>query len=691
MTRCPNPRCQTDYPAGTVQCTNPFCQCLLPEAVVAGRYRIETLIGMGGMGAVYRASDTFEVQQVALKILSFAKAKDMDTAVERFRREARYAHQLRHKNIVPVLNFGQDDKLLYLAMPLVTGGTLKELLKAESPLPIPQAQRYLNELADAIDAIHNHPQQIVHRDIKPSNLLIHQNDGRLVITDFGIARAMQQEKALTQRGWRLGTEHYMAPEQEHGKAKPASDIYSMGVIGYQMLTGLLPFQAVIRNHAAGLPAPSALNHALPAAVDPVILQAINVDPAKRFRTAREFADALNTALALTQAPEPDTGNDIWTVPTISVRAGAGPAQGPVPAPASPLNANVIVHTIIPDNPCGNCGRANRSTSHFCRHCGHSLGETSPLVTDVCQVGYLSNIGQQAHDNQDTLLIVQGLCNTLQPPPRPFSLLAVADGQGQAPLLEGPLEQATGAQDVAGLAPVSRLAIETITDVLLPLLCTPTTTQSLPSTPIGGGLPSTSTSISRLQPTKQTDEERIEQWMRNAVRQANQVIYHCNADYDATMASTLASLILYKRRLYLANVGDSRAYCYNQKMGLQQIGHSSNNQHIAQTPVGTGIEANLTPTTPVKAQISNSLADDDTIKHSLGQQYQIAIELFKRDVEVDDLILLCTNSLWRMLDNEHLQKILALGGDTQRLAHTLVEAANTAGGTGNISAIVVRIQ
>src|SRR5579859_4853549 len=311
--RCPNPRCQAEYPARTFQCTNPLCQCLLPEAVVAGRYRIETLIGMGGMGAVYRASDTFEVEQVALKVLSPAKIMtDMDTAVERFRREARYAHQLHHKNIVPVLNFGQDGKLLYLVMPLVTGGTLKELLNTENPLPTPQAQRYLNDLADAIDAIHHHPQQIVHRDIKPSNLLIHQEDGRLVVTDFGIARAMQQEKALTQRGWRLGTEHYIAPEQEHGKAEPASDIYAMGVIGYQMLTGLLPFQAVVRNHAAELPPPSVLNPALPPTIDPVILRAINIDPVKRFGTAREFADALNTALA----QEQDTDYDPWSAPTI---------------------------------------------------------------------------------------------------------------------------------------------------------------------------------------------------------------------------------------------------------------------------------------------------------------------------------------------------------------------------------------
>src|SRR2546421_12917228 len=230
MPRCPNPRCQLDYPPGSIQCANPSCQCILPEAVVAGRYRIETLLGIGGMGAVYRASDTFEMQQVALKIISAATStSDSAIAIERFRREARYAHQLHHKNIVPVLNFGQDGTLLYLVMPLITGGTLKAMLKAEQPLPTAMAQRYLSELGEAIDAIHAHPRQIIHRDIKHSNLLIHQDDGRLVVADFGIARALQ-EQALTQRGWALGTEHYVAPEQEKGKAEPASDIYSMGVV-----------------------------------------------------------------------------------------------------------------------------------------------------------------------------------------------------------------------------------------------------------------------------------------------------------------------------------------------------------------------------------------------------------------------------------------------------------------------------
>src|SRR6266700_1407972 len=440
MPRCQNPRCRTDYPPGTYRCTNPHCQCLLPDAIVAGRYRIETLLRIGGMGAVYRASDTFEMQQVALKIISASTSNSgIAIAIERFRREARYAHQLHHKNIVPVLNFGQDGTLLYLVMPLITGGTLKGMLKAEQPLPIPLAQRYLNELADAIDMIHAHPQNIVHRDVKPSNLLIHQDDGRLVVSDFGIARAMQKERPLTQEGWALGTEHYTAPEQGQGNAEPASDIYSMGVIAYQMLTGLLPFQAIVRSRGAKLPPPSELNPSLPPAVDAVIFRAIETDPAMRYSSARAFADALNAALQ--SAP-------LSATPTMF---------------ATNNNANVIVRTIIPENPCSDCGQENRSSSRFCRRCGHKLDDTSPLVTEVCQVGYVSDTGRRfvAEDNEDMLLIVQGLCANLAPPPRPFGLFGVADG------LRGPQGKSAGGHEGR------RLVLETLVGVLLPLLATPT--------------------------------------------------------------------------------------------------------------------------------------------------------------------------------------------------------------------------
>src|SRR5579884_4125718 len=588
MPRCPNPRCSTDYPPGTFKCVKPNCQCLLPEAIIAGRYRIETLLGLGGMGAVYRASDTFEMQQVALKVISTAsRTMDEATAVERFRREARYAHQLRHKNIVPVLNFGQDGSLLFIAMPLVTGGTLKDLLKAELPLPTQQAQQYLNDLADAVDAIHNHPQQIVHRDIKPSNLLIHQDDGRLVVTDFGIARAMQQEKPLTQRGWTLGTEHYIAPEQEQGKAETASDIYSMGVIAYQMFTGLLPFQAVVRNKAARLPTPSELNIALPPTVDPVIMRAMEIDPHKRFATGREFADALNEALE---------AKAVWSEPTI------------VNGLVATSSANILVRTVIPENPCGKCGRENRPQSRFCRYCGHNLDDTSPLVTDVCQVGYDSDTGKQARENEDMLLVIQGLCVTLSPPPRPFSLTAVADG------LRGAQGKTAGGHEA------SRLAIETISDILLPQLTTITQ----------GAAP--------YKPTQQLHsgklsrapypDSALEEWLRDSVQQANRVIYHCNADYDTNMASTLTTALLYKHRVYVASVGDSRAYYYNARD--QQVQRLTRDHTLA---------ANLVEADLMRPEEVYQSSKRYQRYRYLGKDYHVQVDLFQQEIETEDLILL----------------------------------------------------
>jgi serine/threonine protein phosphatase PrpC len=644
MPRCQNPRCRTDYPPGTYRCTNPHCQCLLPDAIVAGRYRIETLLGVGGMGAVYRASDTFEMQQVALKIISATASKaDSAIAVERFRREARYAHQLHHKNIVPIYNFGQDGSLLYLVMPLITGGTLKGMFKSEQPLPIPLAQRYLNELADAIDTIHAHPQNIVHRDIKPSNLLIHQDDGRLVVTDFGIARAMQKERPITQEGWALGTEHYTAPEQGQGNAEPASDIYSLGVIAYQMFTGLLPFQAIVRNRGATLPPPSALNPALPQAADAVIFRAIETDPAKRYRSARVFAEALNETLK--SAPIPAT-------PTMF---------------ATSNNANVIVRTIIPENPCSDCGQENRSSSRFCRRCGHRLDDTSPLVTDVCQVGYVSDTGRRfvAEDNEDMLLIVQGLCANLAPPPRPFGLFAVADGK------RGPQGKYVAGHEA------SRLAIETVADVLLPLLATPLPSSSY-STPGNNPSVSRANNPGIMLHSTQPPEKAFEQWMGESIRRANQVIYHCNADYETRMASTLTIALVHKRHLYVSSVGDSRAYHYSSQNKVLQC---------------------ITPEHPsVANQVQANQPEHDETRPIgqhlycyLGLDNRFLIDYYHTQVELNDLLLLCTNGLWHMLPDEHIKEILSHGGDPQKLARILVDEANLAGGEGNVSAIVVGIQ
>ncbi len=643
MLRCPNPRCSTDYPPGTFRCVKPNCQCLLPEAVIAGRYRVETLLGLGGMGAVYRASDTFEMQQVALKVIS-AASRNMDeaVAVERFRREARYAHQLQHRNIVPVLNFGQDGSLLYLVMPLVTGGTLKNLLKAEKPLPLAQARRYLDDLAAAIDAVHAHPQRIVHRDIKPSNLLIHQDDGRLMVADFGIARAMQKERSLTQSGWALGTEHYTAPEQNQGKAEPASDIYSMGVVAYQVLTGLLPFQAIVRSRAAKLPLPSELNPELSPAVDNVILRAIDNDPAQRYPSAGEFARELDAALQVRPAP----------------------AEPTLLEPAA--SANVLVRAIVPENPCSACGQENRSSSRFCRRCGHRLDDTSPLVTDVCQVGYISDIGRKyaAETNEDMLMIVQGLCANLTPPPRPFGLFAVADGLRQKE------KSACGHE-------ASRLAIETVVDVLLPFLATPLPSTSY--TPPAKGGSSLARIVAQNYKPPSLPDSMLELWMRESVRRANQVIFHCNADYETSLASTLTMALVYKHHLHIVSVGDSRAYHYRPGGRLRCI----TEDHT--------LAANLVQARMLQPEEAYSSAKNKQLYRFLGQSNRVQVDYFQTEVAVNDLVLLCTNGLWHMLRDSRLQELLACGGDPQKLARTLVDEANLAGGEGNISVILIRMQ
>lgn len=651
MPRCLNPRCQRMNPDGSTQCSNPACRCLLPEAIVAGRYRIETLIGIGGMGSVYRVSDTFEMRQVALKVLSITyQQMDEETAIERFRREARYAHQLQHKNIVSVINFGSDGSMLYLVMPLITGGTVKALLKGERPLPIAQAKQYLNELAEALEAVHSHPLQIVHRDIKPSNLLIHQDDGRLVVTDFGIARAMQQDKPLTQSGWSLGTEHYMAPEQEQGKAEPASDIYAMGVIAYQFMTGLLPFQAVVRNHAAELPAPSTLNTWLPASVDPVILRAIETDPRKRYSSARAFANALNDALHDESSPDASAPTMVATV-------------------SAPSNSNVILRVLVPENLCTSCGRENRSNSRFCRYCGHNLDETSPLLMEACQVGFYSDIGRNTQENEDMLLIAQGLGLNLASPPHSFGLFAIADGlRGQRASQNG---QTSKPAHVKGRE-ASRLGIETLVDTVLPLLAT---TSRIPSRATPQNLATNTTHTTRITRPAATI---VEQWLRDGVQQANRVIYHCNADYDTAMGSTMTTVLVHNHRLYVAHVGDSRAYHFNIKQGLHRI----TSDH---TLAGDLVAANL-----LQPDELYQSAKRNQHNRYLGNTYRVEVDLFQQDVARDDLIVLCTDGLWHMMRDERIADFLARASDLNLLARHLIENANSNGGEGNASVIVMRV-
>jgi serine/threonine protein kinase len=304
--RCLDPGCRYgENPDDAVMCR---CGLLLPSAKLSGRYQVERLIGRGDVSVVYQARDLRLKRTVALKAL---RPSANEQARARFINEAELAAALDHANILAVLDFGQDGLIAYLVMPLMTGGTLEDVMQQhQGPLPAATAASYFRQLAAALDYAHSHPRKILHRDVKPSNVLIHPRDGRLLLADFSIARALEAERRLTAAGLALGTPNYAAPEQMRGHPVPASDQYAAAVVLYQMLTGRLPFAGatVVEQTRQHLyeppPPPSSVNRKLPPEVDGILLHALAKDPAKRFRTVTACADALEAALALTPLPRP---------------------------------------------------------------------------------------------------------------------------------------------------------------------------------------------------------------------------------------------------------------------------------------------------------------------------------------------------------------------------------------------------
>jgi eukaryotic-like serine/threonine-protein kinase len=203
-----------------------------------GRYRLEARIGAGGMSTVYRATDQTLQRPVAIKLMNREIASDSDQ-LERFRREARAVAQLSHPHIVGVIDYGEDDARPYIVFEYVEGETLKERIRRSGRLPVTEAVAYAIEIARALGTAHAH--HIVHRDVKPQNVLIDE-EGQAKVTDFGIARTLDEE-GLTVDGRVLGTTDYVSPEQALGRGVTGqSDLYSLGIVLYEMLTGEVPFK-----------------------------------------------------------------------------------------------------------------------------------------------------------------------------------------------------------------------------------------------------------------------------------------------------------------------------------------------------------------------------------------------------------------------------------------------------------------
>jgi serine/threonine-protein kinase len=275
------------------------------RAGLAGRYRVERELGHGGMATVYLVEDLRHHRMLALKVLRPELTATL--GAERFLREIDVAAHLQHPNILPLFDSGRlddDSSLFYFVMPFVEGESLRDRMDREKQLPVEDAIRLTLEIADALGAAH--AKEIIHRDIKPENILL--VGGHAVVADFGIARAVSAAGGdrLTESGMALGTPHYMSPEQATASGVDGrADIYSLGCVAYEMLTGSPPFtgataQAVLARHSVdAVPRVRTVRAAVPEAVERVLMRALAKVPADRFATAPEFAKAL--ARATTQA------------------------------------------------------------------------------------------------------------------------------------------------------------------------------------------------------------------------------------------------------------------------------------------------------------------------------------------------------------------------------------------------------
>lgn len=254
---------------------------------MGGRYKVLEKVGEGGMAIVYKAQCTLLNRIVAVKVLKPQYGGDSDF-VERFRREAQSAASLSHPNIVNVYDVGNDDGNHYIVMEYVRGESLRDIIKQRAPLTVRDTMAYSCQILLALDHAHSH--SIVHRDIKPHNIIV-TDDGDVKVTDFGIARATNAS-SLTEAGVVMGTVAYFSPEQAKGKdIGPHSDIYALGIVMYEMLTGRVPFRgdsaiSVALQHIQDEPRlPSRINPAIPKALERVVLRALAKDPKERYPSA----------------------------------------------------------------------------------------------------------------------------------------------------------------------------------------------------------------------------------------------------------------------------------------------------------------------------------------------------------------------------------------------------------------------
>jgi serine/threonine protein kinase len=446
-----------------------------------GTCTLQKLIGQGGMGAVFLAQQSRPRRQVAVKVLlpmAPLTPHQLAAFLERFRRETDAAASLEHPNITPVHEYGERDGVAYLVMPYISGGTLRDQMEREASLPLEKIVNYLDQMAAALDFAHEHG--VIHRDIKPANILM-TPEGRLLLTDFGLVKIVAEgstpQVRLTGAGAPVGTPDYMSPEQVIGEEVDArADLYSLGVILYQMVTGATPFQGETPMQIAAQhlqfppPSPRLLRPDLPAAAEQVILRALAKRPSERYATTQEFASAFRLALA-SAGIQFDTGSTGITMSSGRLNvapAGAktppalGPAREPgrmaesaaIPAFANKLSASA------PTGATGLFARVGASSSSLSSTTRSSMPvPVPPFAENRTGSGLLSRTGKFPHVGNGTGLIPvtkpetpnEGTLDT-DNFMLPFSAASSAPGSTTS------LRSATGALGYTGKQPINTVKL-----------------------------------------------------------------------------------------------------------------------------------------------------------------------------------------------------------------------------------------
>lgn len=316
-----------------------------PTSLAGGRYTVERELGRGAMAVVMLAHDATLDRPVALKLLSASAAADGELR-ERFLREGRFAAQLAHANVVAVYDTGEEDGRPYIVMECVQGESLAELARRRGPLPAEEVVELGRQACAGLE--HAHSRGLVHRDVKPQNLLL-RDDGTLKVADFGIARSGSGAATITQAGTLLGTAAYMAPEVVAGDpATTASDVYSLGGVLYELVSGRPPRRAAtIAELARDEPVrpPSELVAGVPAQLETTILRCLEREPARRPASARELADELGEP-----AMAPTFSQHRTEVLRVDERGGRGRVWASLAALAAAAIVALVVVTLDDDEP-----------------------------------------------------------------------------------------------------------------------------------------------------------------------------------------------------------------------------------------------------------------------------------------------------------------------------------------------------